>query len=513
MKKSVFVIAILSAFAVSLRAQVITWSVKPGKYSKIEPCWQDLYFVYNSNSMGVITGDGQIVVNPDADRITGFYNDLALVLKSEGGKERIMGILKTDGSYLKVNGTYYTIPYQEFFSEGLLTVVTDKDQAGFMNVNGVIVKSFDTSFISPFSEGYAVVGENENFTIVDKLFNAINIQLGTVAPIYGGSNVYNGQAIIWDANGKFYNYDVNRGVCRKVSEPKSLDYDYMYCFSCISKRPQNVPYEKLKRCPETFMITEQDYKFGYIYNNRIILPCQFEQAERFHGKYAIVKNNGQYALLSAHETNDNFSVKLDSEIKYRKSAGKNLKHQFGISVPLLWNNESLGVRVKDENGNAVSIVNKGDSYEFISDGDSGTKKYTVEIESDGLNLWKGEMAYHYTILPESRPEMPKHEHTATNFSKLSVTLKTSNTQADKNNLCCVLATITNPNSAAITTKVIWSGSSLLEGSNKTVTVPANGKTTVKIYLKVTKAVTGQTVTVSTNAGGSATLNGLQLIPF
>ena len=508
--KRTLLLTVIVCTAMQMFAQLITWAVKPGVYTKIEPCWGDMYFAYKGNTIGVINGDGSVIVAPEANRITGFYGELALVLKSDGGQERILGILSTDGSYSKVDGTYFTIPYQEFFSEGLLTVTTPRGQAGYMNGNGVIVKNFNVSFISPFSEGYAVVGENEDYSIIDKRFNTLSIQLGTVSQVYGGSNVYKGVAVVWDGNGKFYNFDVNRGTCKKISEPSSLDYDYMYCFSAITKRPEKVPYEDPQRSSISLPVTEEGGKYGYVSNETTILPCQFEYAEDFHGKSAIAKVGGKYALLSLHNTNDTFNAKANSDIKYRKSSGKDLVHQFGITLPTLWNDDNVTVRLKDDDGTLVNISNNGNSYEFKANGGNGTKKYNVEIDGDGMLLWQGEIAYNYTIVPDP----PKtDEEKKVGFKPLTVTLKAANTQADKNNRCYVKATISNPNSEAITATVSMTGSNLLEAVSQRITIPAYESKDVSTYFIVKKATSGQKVTVSTTAGGKATLDGLQLIPF
>lgn len=494
-----------------IHAQLISWAVKPGVYSKIEPCWGDMYFAYKGNAIGVINGDGRVIVTPEADRITGFYGGLALVLKTDGGQERILGILSTDGSYSKVDGTYFTIPYQEFFSEGLLTVTTPRGQAGYMNGNGVVVKNFNVSFISPFSEGFAVVGESKDYSIIDKRFNTLNIQLGTVSQVYGGSNVYKGVAVVWDGNGKFYNFDVNRGTCKKISEPSSLDYDYMYCFSTITNRPEKVPYEDPQRPSISIPVTEKGGKYGYVSNGKTILPYQFEQAEDFHGNYAIVKAKGKYALISLHYVNDIFDAKANSDIKYRKSSGKDLVHKFGITLPTLWTDDNVTVRLKDDDGTLVNISNIGNSYEFKANGGNGTKKYNVEIDSDGMLLWQGEIAYNYII--EADPVIIHEEKEIGRYKPLTVSLKAANTQADKNNRCYVKATISNPNSDAITATVSMTGSNLLEAVSQRVTIPAYGSKDVSTYFTVKKATSGQKVTVSTTAGGTATLDGLQLIPF
>lgn len=513
MKRFSFLMVMAMVALMQMHAQIVNWAVKPGIYSKIEPCWEDMYFVNNGGNIGIINGDGSVVVPLEASRITGFYGGLALVLKSDGGKERILGILSADGSYTKIDGIYYTIPYQEFFSEGLLTVTNPRRQASYMNANGVVVKSFNVSFISPFSEGYAVVGENEDYSIVDKRFNTLSIQLGSVSQVYGGSNVYKGIAVIWDGNGKFYNFDVNRGICTKTSQPNSLDYDYMYCFSCISKRPENVPYEKPIRLPQGIAATLQGNKYGYVNKENTILPCQFDHAESFYGTHAIVETDGKYGLLSLHNTNEYFDAKALSEIKYRKSASKNLTHQFDIIVPPLWNQDNINVRLKDENGALVNITRNGGTYVFKTDGATGTKKYKIEIDSEGLSLWNGEIAYNYKVEAEPIVITEPTDKPIGHFKPFKVSLKTANTKADKNYRCYVIATISNPNPEAITATVTISGSNLLEAVSQKVTLQAYGSKDISTYFNVRKATSGQKVTVSTSAGGSATLDGLQLIPF
>ena len=523
--KRLFFLALAFTAVVFLHAQVITWAVKPGTYTKIDSCWGDLYYVYNGNKIGVINGDGTVIVVPEASRITGFYDELALVLKSIGGQERIMGILSVEGQYAEVVGQYYTIPNQEFFSEGFLTVMTQNGNAGYMNTNGTLVKEYNVSFVAPFSEGYAVVGEggeSQNFGIIDKRFNNLQISLTSMSPLWNGASVYNGVAIVWDGNGNVYEFNPRQGGPCTVVKDKTIkgylkscdynpDFDYLGGLAKLTNRPENVVYERPIRSAQTVPATAEENKYGYIVDGKVILPCQFEQAESFHGKYAIVMSNGKYGLLCLNGVNDSFSVQAaNPNISYRSSKGKNIAHKFGVTLPRLWTERNVDVKLKDENNIPVSVANNGGSCEFYADGATGTKKYKVEIEGEGLLLWSGEVAYKYA--KESDPVIVS-DATGRNFTDLSISLRIANTQADKNNLCCIKATIFNPNPTSITTKVLWYGSSLLEGSNKTVTIPANGNVVVDIYLKVLKAKAGETVTVTTNAGGKETLSGLQLIPF
>lgn len=495
----------------TIQAQVITWSVKPGSYSQIEPCWENMFLVHKGNNIGVITGDGRVVVEPTATRFTGFYGGLGLVLKTDGGQERILGILSTDGNYVKTEGIYFAIPYQEFFSEGLLTVTTPSGKAGYMNPNGAVVKEFNVSFVSPFSEGYAVVGENENYTLVDKLFNTMVIQLGTVSQIYGGTNVYNGEAIVWDGNGKFYTYDAYRGVCRKISKPRSLDYDYMYCFTSLTGRSGTVTYEQPSRGTKTLDVIAQGNRYGYARSGVTILPCQFEQAENFYGTYAIAKTVNGYGILALNTARRPFQAKSSSEIKYRKSAAKGLTHEFGIITPDGWNEDNVSVWLKDENGVTVSTSRQGGNYAFKADGAEGTKKYQVEIEADGLKQWAGEIAYNYKVLAE--PVVVDTPGPIGVYKPLTVKVRVDKTQANKDNRCEARAIITNPNSDAITTTVTMKGSNLLEAKSLRMTIPAHSSREITSYFNVKKASSGQFVTVTTTAGGSDTVSGLQLIPF
>lgn len=520
MKKTLFLMVAAFSAVVSLQAQLITWSVKPGVYSKIEPCWDDMYFVYNGNSIGVITGDGHVIVSPEASRITGFYDGYALVLKSSGDRERILGILSDNGTYRNVTDTYYAISTQEFFSEGYATVTNPQGKVGYMDTNGIVdpKHQFDVAVATPFTEGFATIGDFgsvQEFKIINKSFNPLQIRTGSNYPIYGGSGVYKGEAIVWDAEGTSFCYNVMNGTYTKyknkdvITKEKinsyQFEWDYLGCFSKITRRPGTIPYEKPKRSTETLSATEQGGKYGYAKGGKTILPCQFEQAEAFHGNYAIVKSSVKPALLVLRNTDEAFSVSAaNTEIKYQKSKATDLTHKFGLSIPSLWNVQDVIAKIKDENGTNIPTSNNVGVCEFKSDGagDKETRNFKVELESDGLKLWSGDIAYSYKVTSVPKPD-----------GYLTVTLEMDKKQADKDNRCYVKAIVSNPNSEAISATVYIKGSNLLEEISKRITVPAHGKEVVTTYFTVTKAVSGQKVTVTTSAGGKAELDGLQLIPF
>ena len=518
MKRILFPIVVAFTAIISTNAQLITWSVKPGIYTNIEPCWGDMYFVYQGNSIGVINGDGRVIVSPDASRITGFYGGYALVLKLDGGRERIIGVLTSEGTYNQVNDPYYTIPNQEFFSEGFVTVTNPQGYVGYMNTHGSVDKQFDVTYATPYSEGYAAVGEGEDFSIIDKRFNSLQINLPSMSPLYGGSNVYKGEAVVWDGNGSPFRFNVKNGRCdpindksiKKATKSQQIDWDYLGCFSLITNRAETVSYDLPKRSSQTLSPTERGNKYGYEQNGKILLPFQFDLAEAFHGNYAVVKLNGKPALLVLHNSTETFgAVPINSEIIYKRNESENLQHNFRITVPSLWNVEKIIAKTKNDNGIYIPTTNNEGSFEFLSDASEDGKKFSIELESDGLKLWSGDIAYNYMKQKIVDSKSESHE----GFKPFTVSLKAKNTQADKNNRCYVEATISNPNSETISAMVVFKGSNLLEAVEKRVSVPAYGKIEISTFFKVTKAVTGQEVTVSTTAGGTAKLDGLQLIPF
>lgn len=517
MKRIILLLSLVIVAVSMMLAQTVSWVIKPGVYSKIEPCWDNMYIVYKGGNVGVIDSDGKVIVAPSASRITGFYAGFALVLKAEGGQERILGILSTDGSYAKVTGNYYTIPAQEFFSEGLLTIVNARGQAGFMNANGVIEKVFEDTFVSPFSEGFATVGEGEDFRIVNRRFNELSIQLGTVSQVYGGSGVYQGIAIIWDGNGKVYDYDVTQGTCVPVKGSRkslinlnNIQWDYLGCFATITNRSGTVPYESVQRPSVTLSASMENGKYGYTRDGNSIVPFQFEQAEDFYGSLAIVSIRGAYGLLGLKTSDDAFKVVANNPtISYKKDKDKDLSHKFTLSVPDSWNMEDINVRVTNQDGAELPVVQEGTVYEFKADGGKELQIYSVDVNSGNLKLWKGNLSYNYTPITE----VIVVDEVKTNDKPLNLTLKAGNTHADNKDRCYVTATVVNPNPNPVTATVRMSGTDLLTPVSQRITIPAHGSQKVSTYFTVKKAVSAQKVTATTTAGGSATLDGLQLIPY
>lgn len=516
--KKICVIILLSLSALCVNAQTVFWAISPGTYESIEEYGKGIYLVSKSNNYGIVNEEGKVVVPVEATRITRFYEGTALVLVSERGKERVAGILTDDGHYTTVSEIYFTIQYQDFFSEGLLSVTTSRGKLAYIDEYGNKVLEFNTNTGTVFTEGYATIGSGNSFSIIDRSGSQIQIKLGVIGNVQGGTNVYKGQAYVWDGNGKFYIMDAQSGVCRGTSKPR-LDLDYLYCFSSVTQRPATVPYDNVKSLPATLNKAKSNINglYGFADGSDVVIPCQFSNVESFHGKAAIVTIDGRKGLIN-YSTSENFELSAaNSKISYTEGAGT-LKHKAILNVPSMWKSKDISITTRNSSGDLIDSDYNNGNISFSTSELTGEKDYTIEVKADGLTLWSGKVNYTYERKrkPVVAPVYDNSGHNDNNVAAtkpLEVKLFMLNTNADKNNHCNVQAEIHNPNNKSVTATVTIVGSNLLESKHTQITVPANGTKTVTTFFTVRKASRGQSVTASTSAGGSVTLNGLQLIPF
>lgn len=491
-------------------AQTVSWVVSPGTYDQITPYGVGLYEVKKNGRAGIINDHGFEVVPVESKTITKFVEGLALVINNEGGRNRIQGIISAEGNYTKVSGgPYYTIPGQEFFSEGYLTISDQQKHAGFMSAEGEVVQLYEDDFVAPFSEGYAAVGMYENYRLVDKRFKEIEIELPTNEELAGGTNVYENEAIVWAGESKCFKYNVKNGHCKKYRCKDDTAFDYLFCLMELSHRSENIGYDDVRTAAVTAYPIKSEGKFGYKIEGKELLSCQLDEANKVLGEVAIVTLKGKVGLLKMLPKSKEFSVITSTpKFEYWKNEAKSLDHAITMVLPDEWRNEPMEVTVMDENGAPVTLNSKGSGvYSFNTPELSGQKNYKVVVESGDLILWNGQFSCSY--IGKSRPE-PSVSNLQT---PLTIIVKMVNTTADKNNRCRVVATVHNSNSQSVTAKITFRGSELLNASSVSVTIPAHSSKEVETYFNVKKVAKGQYVSVTSSTGGSATLKNLQLIPF
>ncbi len=416
--KIVLFVAILF-MANQISAQTFIWSMSPRDYSEINRITKGLYQFVKNGKVGVVKADGTIVVDAVCTEITPFYENRAILMSRENGKDKVIGTLCTSGDYFLFSRTYYALSGQAFYSDGLLSVENEKGEKGYIDEKGYEIVGFKDHYttIKPFSEGYASVFQNKEYALIDKNGERLPMIIG-VGKVRSGTNVYNGEAIIWDTEGKFYNFDTKTKQCKSFHKPQSTQIDYLYCFSELSKRDRTIPYSQAASGPKGLPPTQVNGKYGYRLDDKTILPPQFDSATSFEDGYAIVGANGKCGILKYIEDSDCFSISVHKpDVAYY--AGKKAECSFSIVIPDIYKERKVDVVVKeDSDSSPQELSNHGDFYTFKANPKSDKQSYIVDIISEGLILRSDFISYNFKkkaqepqIVQPSKPKPTEKKQT------------------------------------------------------------------------------------------------------
>lgn len=386
-------------------SQTVYWIVKPATYNEITYVAPNTYKVVKNGKIGLINAVGEVLAEPVNDEMTGFYDNKALLLTSDGSGSKISGCLTAGGTYYKFSNDYYTLNGQAFYSNGLISVGNKDSKLGYVDEKGNPVLGFDERFdkIKPFVEGYAAVFLKKKYSLINKQGQAVRFAFDGVAELYGGTNVCNGLAYVWDTNGKFYTYNVERGgLCKKVKAPANISsIDFLYRFSSISglgKQPafttQNAPADS---DPDFPTVTNGDNSKGYSYAGKTIVPQQFSDAGPFLSGAAIVAKGGRYGLLGFMAEEGFAANTTEPVIRVRdnQTASCNIM----LQVPAVWKSKNIEVKVSDDEGNLlfsgtgkepIAIESKHTTDETVA--------YHMQVSGVGLTLWECTINQKYEII-------------------------------------------------------------------------------------------------------------------
>lgn len=492
-------LSLMMQMTFAMHAQTAVWQMPPASYEKIFCVGNNLFEVQRGGKYGFIKADGSVVQNVEADNVGLFYEGKALVTVRERKDNRLLGVLTSDGTYSAFTQKYYTIDNQEFYSDNLLTVKNDKGRVGYIDEFGNPVLGFDGKYdnIKPFTEGFAAVFKNDEYSLINKRGVESQMIIG-LGEVYGGTNVCNDIAYIWDTDGKLYTYNVKSGECVKAKEPSDNQPDYLYCYNGVSRRGATVPFKAISYEGRKGI---QPYKYnglyGYIVEDNTILPSQFDDATPFIDGYAVVKKNGQYGILKYVANSQSPSLIVPTKT-VRYNVGSSATCSFILNSLPVENFADIKVSVIDDANNAIAVntVDNG-KYSFSIHPHDGNKEFLVSVENSGLKLWEGKAVYTFK------------KNAAMLIAKIGV----STTKANTNDEIPVIATIINPNDESVTVDVKMTGSSCFVARSKTVTIPAKGSVKVSSVFKVKENIAHQYATVSTSKGGHATTGNISLSAF
>lgn len=400
-KRTLFILLALAINAIHSYAQTVVWQMYPVAYDQLKQIGENIFKIVDNGKIGLIASDGTIIQQPVCDEMGLYYEGISILTQKDTHGERVVGCLTDKGIYHSINGKYYTLNGQKFFSDGVISVRDTNGSLGYIDIDGNTIVGFDGKYdrIKPFVDGYAAVFKNRRYSLINKDGSAVKFRFENIAELKGGTNPYNGIVYIWDANGKFYTYNTKSDdVCKKVKSPSNIhELDYLYRFSCITKFTKDIPYKNISfKATHDIIpsIANCNGKYGYKIDNNIILPCQFTQAEPFVNGNAIVSLNDKKGILR-YIDGENFGVVIPS-VNYNFYSGNNVKCYFVIKIPDVWANKTISITLRDSNGMPVNTENKLYSYFFITHpSKSGIQNFTLEISAEDILLYKTILEYNF----------------------------------------------------------------------------------------------------------------------
>ena len=482
-------------------AQTFVWSMPLREYTNITRLAKGLYQFESQGKKGLINPDGTVVVDAICTEITPFYENRALLISKEGGRDRVVGTINATGKCNLFKQDYYTLAGQAFYSDGLLSVENGNGTKGYIDENGNEWIGFQNHYttIKPFTEGYAAVFKNKEYALIDKSGTKQSMIIG-IGKVLGGTNVYNSNAVIWDEEGNFYTFNTNTKKCNATRKPQNIQIDYLYCLTEISKRSKEVPYSQIPRGVIGISPNSVNGMYGFDFADKTVLPAQFENATPIEDGFSVVSKDGKFGILSYVENSEDFIISTPkSEIGYY--SGKEAECTFTLVSPEIYKAQNINVVAKDEtNTYSLNYNKRKNEYSFMSNPKGSKQSYVVDVIYDDLILKTDTITYRFKKKSQG----------------LQISIGVSNNAiADADGIVRVTATIRNPNGEELQTIVkMTGGSAKFKEMSKMIVVKGNSSVTISsCFYDVKTETANQQVTVSLSNGSSKTLGKLTLKPY
>lgn len=488
--------------AIETSAQTFVWSMPLREYTNIIRIAKELYQFESQGKKGLIKPDGTVVVDAIFTEITPFYENRALLISKEGGRDRVVGTINTTGKCNLFKQNYYTLAGQAFYSDGLLSVENENGIKGYIDENGNEWIGFQNHYttIKPFAEGYAAVFNNKEYALIDKSGTKQSMIIG-IGKVLGGTNVYNSDAVIWDEEGKFYTFNTNTKKCKSTRKPQNLQVDYLYSLSEISKRGREIPYSQIPRGVMGMSPNAVNGKYGFGLADKTVLPAQFNHATPIEDGLTIVSKDGKFGILSYVENSESFSISApNSEIGYY--SGKEAECTFTLVSPEVYKAQNLDVVAKDDtNTYSLNYNEQKNEYSFMSNPKGSKQSYVVDVIYDDLILKTDTITYTFTRKTQ----------------RLQISINISNNaMADADGKVYVTAYINNPNDDDVQiTVTMTGGSAKFKEVSKPVVIGAKSRETISgaYFYDVKTEMVNQQVKVNLSNGVSKTSGKITLKPY
>lgn len=360
--RSIIIMACLLVPAIHTCAEVAKWIIKP-MASAIARMDNSHFKVWNDDKCGVFNSQGKQVVPFMADSITDFVDDVAVVLRDQEGRNRLLNVLHTDGSVFPVYEEVY-VDENPFVGSGRLLVTDRKGKDLFLNLEGKKMKEKvlrdELPPASPEPELEFVVNGPIPFEADDEYGYYYGKDIFLPAQFTEAQPFSNGYAIAADHTGRYgllrlldddvrvikagreapEDY-VHENIKFKVHVPEEFDNDVITVV-CTDARGQRVEEKSFERGTERevpFSLTAGKYKVNVLLGNLQIYttsvtatpPAKPRPKEKAQPKPATIANTATTRTAVSSNAVSASSVQIAIGAKTLKANAKDCA-SFAITI-------------------------------------------------------------------------------------------------------------------------------------------------------------------------------------
>ena len=483
MKRNLIIAALL-LFVVNIYAQIPNWAVHPN-YTDIKLLGNGYYVVSKDGKYGILNSSEQEVIPLMYDSISPFRDHLALLFINN----EFVAYTNDKGILYDVSQENYVVGENALFRDGHLLVVNKK---GYYFINGethAVLGPYSSAF--PFSEGYAKVNipksnkhifDGTNYckylSVKDEIIelpieDATTEEKNNMVDFI--STVSNGKSIVVIKK-RVYEYDVKAnsltplssdgtdnkksrlftnerpiritkgnddGCCIQLQKGEMEFDSFMRLIRINShgnliKQNKVIPVEEKKS--ESLLRSLTYYGsplLGISYDNKEILPAQFESVKEIIGNEAVVKSNGKYGVVKIEEKeqyqlilNDNVDIGFEHKTAIAKL--KAVCPPFMIPSQVLLSSEDescqINVETRAENKNIESSTLTYDCTLTIPDEidlNLTSANISIGMIYDGLKYVSRTLKYNAWYINNYSVEIVRHP-VSNSVLNLDVIVRNSN---------------------------------------------------------------------------------------
>ncbi len=377
-----------------LKAQTAEWAT-PTRYAALCNYQGNAYKYYRDGHVGLIDYSGQEITPAAYDSITDFTAGYGLALQQVGANYSVKAIIDFQSNQYRVHPVseqYFVTKYYAYFSEGKMPVCNASGVFGYMDTGGNLVIPMQFSVARPFFEGYASVKRTDNkqhVFYINGEGRILQIEPGNGAIIYG-TTFSNGEAVVYTLGKKGYVINTEGKTVRSYSKDVNAVNQSInrrdYTLAGMEHQSYFEPF-KIELTANPIEPFQENALWGYRKGSQVVLPPQFESADKFRNGFARVKVTGSYRFL--HLVNDGFSGRLDmTSTEVHGSKGASVS--YSLNVPAGYHSQNLMLEVTG-NGHQYNVSNKGQSargysFEFVPEPNAKEKSQTLDFVLRDGNL-------------------------------------------------------------------------------------------------------------------------------